>query len=141
MPVSPDAVWDALARPDSYGYWVVGSKLIRDADPRWPAPGTKFHHTIGFGPLTVSDETESLESARPHLLVMRAKTRPLATARVTMRMTSVGGGTLVHMSEDPDGLTSVLALNPVVQVLISGRNAESLARLEELALREEDRCP
>lgn len=42
MPVPPTAVWDTLADPASYGFWVVGSKVIRDADPRWPAPGSKF---------------------------------------------------------------------------------------------------
>ena len=31
MPVPPTAVWDTLADPDSYGFWVVGSKTIRDA--------------------------------------------------------------------------------------------------------------
>ena len=38
------------------------------------------------------------------------------------------------MSENPDGLSVVLALNPVVQLLIRIRNSESLKRLEELAL-------
>ena len=61
MPVPPAAVWAALADPGGYGYWVVGSKLIRDADPDWPAPGTRFHHTIGFGPFTVEDHTVALE--------------------------------------------------------------------------------
>ena len=54
MPVPPEAVWDVLADPSSYGYWVVGSKQTRDAEPEWPAPGSKFHHTIGFGPLTLT---------------------------------------------------------------------------------------
>ena len=38
MAVPPQAVWDVLADPAGYGYWVVGSKLIRDAEPDWPAP-------------------------------------------------------------------------------------------------------
>ena len=38
MPVPPQAVWDALADPAGYGYWVVGSKEIRDAEPGFPAP-------------------------------------------------------------------------------------------------------
>jgi uncharacterized protein YndB with AHSA1/START domain len=140
MPVSPEAVWAALARPEGYGYWVVGSKEIRDADPNWPAPGARFHHTVGLGPLKVADHTESLECTPPHALVMRAKARPLGTARVTMRMVAKDGGTLVRMQENPDGLTSLLTLNPAVQLLTAGRNAESLARLEELALREAERA-
>lgn len=135
MPVSPEAVWDALADAGGYGYWVVGSKEIRDADPDWPAPGSKFHHTVGFGPFEVKDHTVALEAARPGLLSLRAKGRPLGTAKVTLKMTELDGGTLVRMTENPDGLTSVLAFNPLMQLLTIGRNAESLMRLEELALR------
>jgi uncharacterized protein YndB with AHSA1/START domain len=131
----PEAVWDALADPGSYGYWVVGSKLIRDAEPGWPAPGTKFHHTIGVGPLTVADHTESLESEPPRRLRMRAKGRPVGTATVTLELTPSGGGTVVEISEQLDGLTAPLALVPVVHVLTKLRNAESLMRLEELAVR------
>ncbi len=94
MPVPPETVWDVLASPGGYGYWVVGSKLIRDADPDWPAPDSKFHHTIGFGPFTVSDHTVSLEARRPDLLCIRAKARPFGTARVTLTMTPRDGGTV-----------------------------------------------
>ena len=135
MPVPPAAVWDALADHGAYAYWVVGSKAIRDADAAWPAPGARFHHTIGVGPLKVSDHTESLEARAPRLLRMRAKGRPLGTAQITMRMTPDSGGTVVQMTETPDGLTAILALNPLVHVLTKARNAESLMRLEELALR------
>ena len=62
MPVPPEAVWGALADPGGYGYWVVGSKEIRDADPGWPAPGSRFHHTIGFGPFALDDHTQALEA-------------------------------------------------------------------------------
>ncbi len=134
MPVPVQAVWDALADPGAYGYWVVGSKRIRDADPGWPEPGTRFHHTIGVGPLTVDDHTESLEAEPGRLLRMRAKGRPLGTAQVTMRLTERDGGTLVQMTEDPDGLSALLALHPLVHLATRARNAESLMRLEELAL-------
>jgi len=134
MPVAPAAVWDALADAGGYGYWVTGSKVIRDADADWPAPGARFHHTIGVGPLTVSDYTESLEARPPELLRLRAKGRPLGTAQVTLEMTAADGGTIVRMTENPDGATAVLALNPLVHLLTKARNAESLMRLEELAL-------
>ena len=134
MTVAPEAVWAVLADPAGYGYWVVGSKLIRGADEDWPAPGSKFHHTVGVGPLEISDHTESLEARPPKLLRLRAKARPLGTARVTMEMTAQDGGTMVEMTENPDGVSSVLALNPLVHVLTKLRNAESLMRLEELAL-------
>ncbi len=135
MPVPPTAVWDVLADAGNYGYWVVGSKVIRDADPDWPAPGSKFHHTVGAGPIKLSDHTVALESERPHRLKLRAKGRPLGTASVTMTMTPKSGGTVVRMTEHPDGIYSVMALNPLVHLATVARNSESLMRLEELALR------
>ncbi|MEJ7716113.1 MAG: SRPBCC family protein [Thermoleophilaceae bacterium] len=85
MPVPPEAIWEVLADPASYGYWVVGSKAIRDAEPGWPAQGSKFHHTVGAGPLKVADHTEAVEVEPPRLLKLRAKGRPAGTATVTMR--------------------------------------------------------
>jgi Polyketide cyclase / dehydrase and lipid transport len=134
MPVDPETVWAVLARPGSYGYWVVGSKQIRDADPDWPAPGSKFHHTIGLGPFKVRDHTESLDARRPAELRLRAKGRPLGTAVVSLSLIPRSGGTVVRMTENPDGLTALLAFNPLVDLFTMGRNEESLMRLEELAL-------
>jgi hypothetical protein len=135
MPVPPEAIWATLADTGSYGYWVVGSKHIRDADPAWPSPGSKFHHTVGMGPLELSDHTESLEADRPRRLKMRAKGRPIGTAAVTLEMTPKDGGTVVRMTENPDGIFRPLAFVPPLQVFSLLRNAESLMRLEELALR------
>jgi uncharacterized protein YndB with AHSA1/START domain len=135
MAVPPQAVWDVLADPGGYAYWVVGSKRVRDAEPGWPAPGTKFHHTIGVSRLTLDDHTESLEADPPRRLRLRAKGRPLGTATVTLELEPRAGGTLVRINENPDGLYAPLALNPVVHLATKYRNAESLMRLEELALR------
>jgi len=41
---------------------------------------------------------------------------------------------MVRMTENPDGLYRPLALNPLMELLTRARNAESLMRLEELAL-------
>lgn len=135
MAVPPAAIWDALADPSTYGFWVVGSKEVRDADADWPAPGTRFHHTVGAGPFTVEDHTRSLDAQPPRLLKIRAKSRPLGAARVTLEMTPKDGGTLVRMTETPDGPTAILNLNPLVHLVARARNGESLMRLEQLALR------
>jgi uncharacterized protein YndB with AHSA1/START domain len=140
MPVPPEAVWDVLADAGKYGYWVVGSKVIRDEEPGWPEAGSKFHHTIGAGPFTLSDHTVSLEAQRPTLLKIRAKGRPVGTATVTMRMHPRDGGTVVKMTENPDGVFAPLALNPLLHVATKLRNSESLMRLEELALRQARRA-
>ena len=135
MPVPPAAVWDALADAGTYGDWVVGSRRIRAADPAWPAPGARFHHTVGLGPLSLDDHTESLEADPPSLLRLRAKARPLGTAQVTLELTPSQGGTFVRMTENPDGLSAVLGINPLVHLLTMARNAESLRRLERIAER------
>src|SRR5918995_6462259 len=129
MPVPPVAVWDALADPGGYGYWVPGSKVIRDADPEWPAPGSRFHHTIGLGPIKVSDHTVALDSRPPELLRLRAKGRPLGTATITLEMRPRDGGTVVRISETIDGPYVLVNLNPLVRLATKGRNAESLMRL------------
>ena len=134
MPTPPEAVWDVLADARSYGRWVVGSKEIRDADPGWPTSGTRFHHTIGFGPFTIKDHTVSLRAERPHRLELRVKGRPLITGKVTLEMIPQSGGTLVRMHENPDGVFSVLAISPLFHALTRKRNDEALERLEELAL-------
>jgi uncharacterized protein YndB with AHSA1/START domain len=135
MPVPPAAVWDALSDAGGFGYWVVGSKVIRDADATWPAPGSKIHHTVGLGPLEISDHTESIEADEPHRLQLRAKGRPLGTAKVTLEMTPKDGGTVVTITENPDGAFRPLGLIPPLQLFSALRNAESLMRLEELAMR------
>ncbi len=135
MPVSPGDVWEVLADPGEYGYWVVGSKVIRDADANWPAPGSKFHHTIGFGPFKVSDHTVSLEAEPSRRLKIRAKGRPFGTASVTMELTPKDGGTVVTITENPDGVFRPLSFFPPLQLGAKARNAESLMRMEELALR------
>jgi carbon monoxide dehydrogenase subunit G len=135
MPVPPDAVWDVLADPASYDYWVPGSKEIRDAEPGFPASGTRFHHTLGFGPLTLRDNTEVLEADPPRLLRLRAKGRPIGSANVTVELIPDRGGTTVRMTENPAGRLFGLALIPLLHAPTLLRNAESLMRLEELALR------
>jgi uncharacterized protein YndB with AHSA1/START domain len=134
IPASPERIFAVLADPSSYAQWVVGSDRIRDADVNWPAPGSRFHHRVGCGPLKVNDHTEVLAVHPPDRLELRAKARPLGTARVSLRLERRGGGTLVTMVEDPGDPLTRLVFNPLTHLLVRGRNAESLRRLEELAL-------
>src|SRR5918997_5780139 len=130
----PSRVFEVLSDPDSYGEWVTGSKQVRDADPDFPAPGSRFHHTVGFGPITVSDHTVVEEVKRPQRVKLRAKARPLATAHVTLELKRKGRSkTEVTMIEDPADLVSALVFyHPLTQLLVRGRNDESLRRLGEL---------
>jgi uncharacterized protein YndB with AHSA1/START domain len=131
--VTPDAVFAALANAANYGDWVVGSDVIRDADPEWPKVGSRFHHRVGVGPLKLNDHTEVLDVDPPHRLVMHARARPLGTAEVSMQLTERDGGTLVTMTETAGDRLSRLMLNRLTDPLIRLRNAESLRRLKRIA--------
>ena len=129
---SPDEVFAALANPENYGDWVVGSATIRDADPDWPKVGSRFHHRVGVGLLKVNDHTEVLEVDPPHRLVMHARARPLGTAKVTMLLAERDGGTRVTMIEVAGDPLSRLALNRLTDPLIHLRNREALRRLKRI---------
>ena len=137
--VAPERVFAVLADPECYDDWVVGAQDIRGADPGFPAPGTRIHHRVGFGPITVEDHTLVLESAPPHRLVLKAKARPLGTAKVVMDIQPEGSGSRVTMIEDPADPLTRFVFNPLTHLLVRGRNAESLRRLQQLAERNGDR--
>jgi uncharacterized protein YndB with AHSA1/START domain len=130
---SPERVFAVLADWRSYGDWVVGSRLMRGADPGFPAVGTRFHHQVGIGPLHLNDHTQVLEVDQPHKLILKAKARPLGTAIVDMTMKPEGSGTRVIMREDPGDTLTAFVFNPLTHLLVRGRNVESLQRLKRLA--------
>jgi uncharacterized protein YndB with AHSA1/START domain len=130
----PERVFAVLADWRSYGEWVVGSSDIRGADPGFPAAGTRFHHTVGIGPLKLPDHTQVVEVEQPHRLVLRAKSRPLATAIVAIELSADGnGGTHAKLREDPGDPLSAFVFMPLTHLLVRHRNEESLRRLKELA--------
>ena len=136
MEATPERIFEVLADPGSYAYWVVGSKEIRDADDSWPEAGSRFHHTVGFGPLSIKDHSEVEEVDRPRRLKLRVKARPLGTGRVTLTLVPLPGGrTHVTMVEDPADPLTAFVFNPLTHLLVRGRNEKSLERLAELAER------
>ena len=130
---TPADVFSVLSDPEAYGDWVVGSRRIRGADAGFPAVGTRFHHQVGVAPLVLNDHTEVLENHAPNRLVLRAKTRPFATARVDLRLLPDAAGTRVVMHEGAGDLPSRLLLNRLTDPLVHARNARSLQRLRRLA--------
>lgn len=131
---TPKDVFDVLRDPFAYGQWVVGAKNIRDADDGFPAVGTRFHHTVGVGPLSLDDETEVLEYQPDSRLVLKAKTRPFGTAKVTMEAHAIDGGskTRVIMNERAGDLISRALFNPIADLALKGRNVEALRRFSDL---------
>jgi uncharacterized protein YndB with AHSA1/START domain len=134
IPTSPERVFDVLADPKAYAYWIVGSDAVRAADDTWPQPGSRFHHQVGLGPLKIRDHTEVVAMEPDRRLELHAKARPLGTARVGLTLEPRDGATLVTMEEDGGDLVSRAVLfNPLAQAVLRVRNDESLRRLEELA--------
>ena len=125
----PDEVFGYLAQGRQYAEWVVGAKRIRAVDAGWPTPGTRIHHTVGAGPLTLDDHTEVLEAEPPRRLLLDARARPFGRARVELVLAPDGTGTEVEMREE---VASVgFPLRRVFDPLIHIRNAEALRRLRE----------
>jgi uncharacterized protein YndB with AHSA1/START domain len=127
---SPERCFEVLSDPRSYAYWVVGSREIRDADPSWPARGSKFHHTFEGG---IRDHTVVEEVEPNRRLRLRAKARPFGTAFVTVTMQPRNGGSVVSLEEEPADRLTRLFFNPLLDRLLHTRNEDSVARLKELA--------
>ena len=81
--VPPERVFAVLSDPESYGDWVVGAKDIRGADPASPRPG-RASITASASGRSPSRTTRWSWSRPPHRLVLKARARPLGTAKVTM---------------------------------------------------------
>lgn len=132
--LSPKRLWSmVLARPETYDRWVVGAADIRDADADWPAVGSKFHHTVGFGPLRLRDETEVTASEPGERLSMRARTRPIGEAQVVLELKAEGYGTRVTMREQPAKGAMARLYNGAMDLALRGRNEETLRRLKDVA--------
>jgi NAD(P)-dependent dehydrogenase (short-subunit alcohol dehydrogenase family)/uncharacterized protein YndB with AHSA1/START domain len=129
----PERVAKVLAEPQHYPRWVVGAESFRGSDESFPAPGSRFHHSVTLGPWSVKDHTEVLESELPSRIVLAAKARPLGIARVELSLAASRSGTEVTMEETPaDRISSLLAGNPVADVALRLRNAEALTRLKRI---------
>jgi hypothetical protein len=131
-------VWDVIADGWTYSQWVVGNTRMRAVDPRWPAPGSKIHHTIGIWPVVVNDETVVESSTPLEELVLLAKGRPFGGARIVLRLSDTGDGCRIEMAEVPVGGPLNLLPRRVGLAAAYPRNRECLARLAALAERREE---
>lgn len=120
---------DARSYPD----WVVGASHVVETDPDFPAPGTRFRHRVGIGPVGIVDHTEVIEVDPPRRIVLKGKARPLGTATIELTVRGHAGGAEVRMEETPgDRLSALVGANPLADAALRLRNAEALARLKRL---------
>jgi len=132
----PQRVFDVLADGWSYSDWVVGTVHIRDVDGTWPRPGSNLHHKAGPWPLSLHDRSTVLACDEPHRLTLQAGLWPLGAATVTFTLTPVGtGGTRVTIAEDFAGGPLRWMRTKVNDLVLHGRNRETLRRLADIATR------
>ncbi|KAA1373659.1 SRPBCC family protein [Aeromicrobium fastidiosum] len=126
---TPDEVWSVLADGWSYALWVVGASRIRSVDEAWPAEDSSIHHSVGVWPLLIDDRTTVLASVPGRRIRLRAKGWPLGEAEVDIGLTASGSGTEITIAEEPTAGPGVLVPDPVNDVALRWRNAETLRRL------------
>jgi hypothetical protein len=105
-------------------------------DDSWPAPGARFHHTVGAGPLKISDSTSVVALDPPRLLVLEARAGFLGKALVRFELDDLGGDrTRISMTEKPAGGPMSLLWSFggkfVMSAALWGRNQASLESLAD----------
>jgi hypothetical protein len=128
-----DAVASVLSDPRTYDGVVVGSRRVRWFDPAWPAPRSRFHHTVGFGPVTIRDHTEVLSDDLPGRLELATGIRPLGVLRAVFRLAEEHDRTRVEMTEEPLSGPVARIWSWPLETLTRVRNRATLRRLGDLA--------
>ncbi len=126
---SRQRVWDILIDPTVYPDWLIGAEEVRDVDDTWPAVGSRFHHRVGIGRLTLPDHSEVLDVDHGRLLRLAVKARPLVSAVVTFTLVSDDTGTVLLLEEEPSVRSIGNLVRPVMDPSIHVRNHRSLRRL------------
>lgn len=128
----PEDVFDHLLDPWEYPQWLLGASKMRDVDDDWPGIGSKFHHTVGFGPLKVNDTSQILECDPPRRLVLKVKVTPIVQGIVTFTLVPTPeGGTVLTLQEEP-ALRIAGVLRPALDPPTHFRNSRSLKDLADL---------
>ena len=123
-------VFDVVSDPHTYPEWLVGTERMRSVDTEFPRPGATFDHSVGAGPATIDDSSESVAVQANARLVLRVHAGPFH-ARVEFDLTDDGAGnTEIRLSEQPIGWFA--PLRPLLRPSLQARNSRSLTRLRDL---------
>jgi uncharacterized protein YndB with AHSA1/START domain len=129
----PKRVFDALLTAENFAYWVLGTKDVRGVDHDWPKVGSVFHHSIGFGPLHIEDDTEIVGIDPPRRLDLSARMGPVGSAAIRLVLHPMGRRrTKVVMEETAQSGPLRLAPRRLLHRAVGIRNAGSLRRLARL---------
>jgi hypothetical protein len=126
------AVYDSLIDAWTYEVWVKGAKNIRAVDPTWPAPGSRFHHSVGIGPLMTRDQTRLVRSEPDRLVELNIQLWPIGEGIVRLELAETGARTHVTMHEEFTQGPAAWADNALQQVAMKLRNDWSLDKLRDV---------
>jgi uncharacterized protein YndB with AHSA1/START domain len=126
-----DEVFNTITDPRTFPEWLVGAQRIRDVDDHFPAPGTKFDHSVGPTPdVTVDDDTKAIAVQGHRRLVLEVHVGPIH-GEVEFTLKKRGdASTEVRMRERPLGPAAVLT--PALRPVLAARNMASLRNLARL---------
>ncbi|WP_019819704.1 SRPBCC family protein [Saccharomonospora saliphila] len=140
MPVPPERVWAVLADGWSYAGWVVGNAHIRDVDADWPAEGSVLHHKAGMWPVQVPDVSTVAAASPGSMLELDARLWVLGRGRVRVSLERLGeSATRVTIAERAVSGPARLVPLRVQKLVLGARNAETLARLQDMAVNRPER--
>jgi uncharacterized protein YndB with AHSA1/START domain len=125
-------VWAVLVDPTTYPDWLIGAADIRDVDDSWPAVGSRFHHRVGLGPLSLPDHSEVLAIDPGRLLRLAVRARPFVSAVATFTLVSDVTATVVSLEEEPRVRSIGNVVRPIMDPSIHVRNHRSLRRLARI---------
>lgn len=146
LEATPADVWAVLNDPQSFGYFVVGTKHVRRHDPDWPNPGATLEHTAGVGPLVLHDSSTVKVSESERRLLLEARFRPFGVASVEFRLEPDGDKATGRPAGDVDATRTVLVVderpvsgpialplvNRLMEAIFVVRNREMLRRINKL---------
>ena len=107
----------------------------RAVDDDWPAPGSRFHHTVGAPGVDIKDSSKLVEVEADRRVVLEVRFRPVGIAVVSLDLEPLDGGrrTQVTMTEHPKSGPVRTWWSPLLDAATYARNAASLWRLARLS--------
>jgi hypothetical protein len=133
MHCAPEDVFAVLNDGWLFPAWVVGASRMRDVGEAWPQKGSKLHHSFGVWPFVIDDSTSVLEFDPPRRMVLQARGWPVGEAHITIDVKPRGDDCVVRLQEVAAEGPGSLIPQPLLDLPLHVRNAETLRRLAHLA--------
>lgn len=127
------SVFAVLADPPRYERFVVGNARVRRFDPRWPAEGSEFAHSLGIRPLVMHDTTTSLATDHRTYLVLLTRMSLMGATLTSFFLQPRESGTLLEIREEALWGPVSWIWSKLVDEVLAWRNRRLLVRLSDVA--------